>query len=76
MVTAVILVNTDIGAQAKVLQSLKKVEGVEDAHALCSVYDLVLKVKAGSTDKLKEIVTSSIRRLSGVSNIMTLLLVE
>jgi DNA-binding Lrp family transcriptional regulator len=76
LVTAVILVNTDIGAQAKVLQSLKNVEGVEDAHALCSVYDLVLKVKAGSTDKLKEIITSSIRRLTGVSNIMTLLLVE
>lgn len=76
MVSAVILVNTDIGAQSRVLQSLKKVEGVEEAHALYSVYDLALKVKANSTDKLKDIITSSIRKLSGVSNIMTLLLAE
>jgi DNA-binding Lrp family transcriptional regulator len=76
MVTAVILVNTDIGAQAKVLERLKRVEGVVEAHALCSVYDLALKVKANSLGKLKETITFSIRKLSGVSNIMTIMLVE
>ena len=76
MVSAFVLVNTDLGAQARVLESLKRVEGIVEAHALCSVYDLVLKVKASSVDKLKEIVSVSIRKLGGVSNIMTLMLVE
>lgn len=76
MVSAVVLVNTDLGAQAKVLEILRRVEGVEEAHALCSVYDLALKVKASSVDKLKEIITISIRKLSGVSNIVTLMLIE
>ena len=76
MISAFVLVNTDLGAEAKVLESLKQVEGVEEAHALCSVYDLAVKIKANSMDKLKEIITTSIRKLGGVSNIMTLMLVE
>ena len=76
MVSAVVLVNTDLGAQAKVLETLKRIEGIEEAHLLCSVYDLAIKVKANSVDKLKEIITTSIRKLGGVSNIMTLMLVE
>jgi len=76
LISAFVLVNTDLGAEAKVLESLKQVEGVEEAHALCSVYDLAVKIKANSMDKLKEIITTSIRKLGGVSNIMTLMLVE
>ena len=76
MVSAVVLVNTDLGAQAKVLDSLKYIEGVVEAHALWSVYDLALKVKANSVDKLKEIISTSIRKLGGVSNITTLMLDE
>ena len=76
MVSAVVLVNTDLGAQAKVLDSLKHIEGVVEAHALWSVYDLALKVKANSVDKLKEIISTSIRKLGGVSNITTLMLDE
>lgn len=76
MVSAVILVNTDVGATAKVLREVMSVKGVEEAHALCSVYDLMIKVKASSAEKLREIITYSIRKLGGVSNVMTLLLAE
>ncbi|MCW4010247.1 MAG: Lrp/AsnC ligand binding domain-containing protein [Candidatus Bathyarchaeota archaeon] len=76
MVSAVLLVNTDLGDQAKILERLKRVEGVEEAHAVYSVYNLALKVKATSVDKLKEIITLSIWGLSGVYTITTLMLVE
>jgi DNA-binding Lrp family transcriptional regulator len=76
VVSAFVLVITDLGAQARVLESLKRVEGIVETHTLCSVYDLALKVKASSADNLKEIVYMSIRKLCGVSNIMTLMLVE
>jgi DNA-binding Lrp family transcriptional regulator len=76
MVFAFVLVNTDLDAQARVLESIKRVEGIVEAHVLRSVYDLALKVKASSADKLKKIVSMSIRELSGVSNIMTIMLVE
>jgi DNA-binding Lrp family transcriptional regulator len=52
------------------------VNGVEEANALYSVHDLALRVKVNSVDKLKELITFSIRLLSGVYNVTALLLVE
>ena len=40
MISAVVLVNTDIGSQEQVWKTIKLVEGVEEAHALYGVYDL------------------------------------
>ena len=60
----------------KVLESLKRVKGVEEANALYSVHDLALRVKVNSVDKLKELITFSIRLLSGVYSVTALLLVE
>jgi translation elongation factor EF-1beta len=37
LISAVVLVNTDSGAQDKILESLKLVDGVEEAHALYGV---------------------------------------
>jgi DNA-binding Lrp family transcriptional regulator len=55
MVSAVVLVNMDLGSSHdKVIENLKLVEGVEEAHALYGVYDLLIKIKALSIDKLKD----------------------
>jgi hypothetical protein len=37
MISAVVLVNTDLDAQDKVIESLRLVDGVEEAHALYGV---------------------------------------
>ncbi len=76
VVSAVLLLNTELGTETQVLSNLKKLEGVEEAHALNSVYDLMVKVKAGSAEKLKDTITYSIRRLYGVSTLLTLMIVE
>ena len=47
MLSAVVLVNTESGSsQDQVIDSLKLIEGVEEAHALYGVYDLIIKIKA------------------------------
>ena len=76
MISAVVLINTDIGLQDKVLESLRLVEGVEEAHALCGVYDLIVKVKANSIDKLKEILKLSIKQIAGVASSLPLMLID
>jgi DNA-binding Lrp family transcriptional regulator len=63
MISAIVLVNTDLGAQDKVIESIKLVEGVEEAHALYGVYDLLIKIKVISIDKLKEIIKLRIKQL-------------
>ena len=37
MISAVVLVTTDSGSQDKVLENIKLVEGVEEAHALYGI---------------------------------------
>ena len=75
MISAVVLVNMDIGSsQDKVIESLKLVEGVEEAHALYGVYDLLVKIKAISIDKLKDVIKLGIRQVAGVNSALTLMI--
>ncbi len=76
MPTAFVLVNTEIGSENEVLASLKKVDGVKEAHAVYGVYDIVAKIGADSMDKLKEIVTWHIRRLDKVRSTLTMIVIE
>jgi DNA-binding Lrp family transcriptional regulator len=59
-----------------VLERIKKIEGVEEAHALWGVYDLIVKIKANSIDKLKETIKSHLRRMDNVNALLTLMIVE
>lgn len=76
MPTAFVLINTEIGSEADVLKDLKKVEGVEEAHAVYGVYDIIARIKADTMDKLKEIVTWKVRRLDKVRSTLTMIVVE
>ncbi|MCK4440347.1 Lrp/AsnC ligand binding domain-containing protein [Candidatus Bathyarchaeota archaeon] len=76
MPTAFVLINTEIGSEADVLATMKKVEGVDEAFAVYGVYDIVATVKADTMDKLKEIVTWRIRRLDKVRSTLTMIVVE
>ena len=73
MPTAFVLVNTEIGSENEVLTALKKVDGVQEAHSVYGVYDIVAKIQADSIDKLKEIVTWHIRRLDKVRSTLTMI---
>jgi len=76
MISAVVLVNTDLGSsQDQVIESLKLIEGVEEAHGLYGVYDLMVKIKASSIDRLKEIIKLHIRQVAGVTSSLTLMIV-
>ena len=76
MIYAVVLVNTDLDSQDEVIDNMKLVEGVEEAHALYGVYDLLVKIKGNSVDKLKEIAKQRIKPIAGVNSSLTLMIVQ
>jgi DNA-binding Lrp family transcriptional regulator len=76
MISAVILLNTDLDVQDKVLESLRLVDGVEEAHALCGVYNLLVKIKGNSIDKLKEITRLRIKPIVGINSSLTMMIVQ
>ncbi len=77
MISAVLLLNTGSeSSQDEILESLKLVEGVEEAHALYGVYDLMIKIKALTLDQLKQIIKLNIRQVAGVTSSLTLMIAD
>ncbi|MCX8209295.1 MAG: Lrp/AsnC ligand binding domain-containing protein [Sulfolobales archaeon] len=74
--TAIVLINTDIGSEDEVLEQLSRIDGVVEASVVYGVYDVVVKVKAGTIEELKEIITNKIRKLSKVKSTLTMIVVE
>jgi DNA-binding Lrp family transcriptional regulator len=74
MPTAYVLLNTEIGAENHVLKSLKQIEGVEEAHNLWGVYDIIANIKAESMEKLKYIVTKKIGKIGRINSKLTMII--
>jgi len=74
MISAVVLLNSDLDSHDKVLESLKMIEGVEEAHALYGVYDFLVKIKALSIDELKNILRSKVKQIGGINSTLTLMI--
>jgi len=76
MPIAFILINTEIGSEGDVLKSLTAIEGIEEAYSVYGVYDIIVKIKAESMARLKDMVTWRIRRLNKVRSTLTMIVVE
>ena len=73
---AFVLINSEIGGEDEILEELKKVENVKEAHIVYGVYDIVAKVEAETMDKLKNVITWKVRRLDKVRSTLTMIVVE
>ena len=76
MPTAYVLLNTEIGAESAVLEALKKVEGVEEAHNLWGVYDIIVSIKADTLDRLTYIMTKKIEQIGKINAKLTMIITE
>ena len=76
MTIAYVLINTDLNSEEYVQKSLKSIQGVEAAYQVYGVYDLVAKVKSGTLEDVKNIITNRIRKVKNVRSTITLVAVE
>ncbi len=76
MPMAFVLINSEIGGEEEVLEELKKIQNVKEAHIVYGVYDIIAKVEAESMDKLKNVISWKIRRLDRVRTTLTMIVVE
>ena len=74
MPTAYVLLNTEIGAENQVLKALKGIDGVEEAHNLWGVYDIIANIKADSLEKLKLIITKQIEKIGQINSKLTMII--
>ncbi|MBS7623564.1 Lrp/AsnC ligand binding domain-containing protein [Candidatus Bathyarchaeota archaeon] len=76
MPTAFVLINAELGKEEGILKELRSISSVKEAHFVYGVYDIIAKVEAESMEKLKEIVTFKIRRLTDVRSTLTMTVAE
>ena len=76
MAQAYVLLNCELGAEEEIIGKLKELETVKEVHGTFGAYDIIAKVQAESTDKLKEAVTWKIRKMDKIRSTLTLTVVE
>jgi DNA-binding Lrp family transcriptional regulator len=76
MITALVLINVEMGSEGEVLKALRKMDGVIEAFAVYGNYDVVAKVQAESLEKLNQIVTGKIRKMENVKATQTMIVVD
>ena len=72
MSKAYVMMNCKLGEEESVIQSLKKIVGIKEAHGTLGLYDIIAQIECTTDEKIQEIVTQQIRKISKIQTSMTL----
>ncbi|QLH06099.1 Lrp/AsnC ligand binding domain-containing protein [Nitrosopumilus ureiphilus] len=72
MAKAYVMMNCDLGSEKEVISSLKKIDGIKEARGTLGLYDIVAQLELDSEEKIREIVTRTIRKMPKIHTTVTL----
>ncbi|BBE41434.1 Transcriptional regulator, AsnC family [Conexivisphaera calida] len=70
------MINTEMGKEDEVLKSLNQIPNVVEAYIIYGVYDVIAKVEADSLEKVKDVISSRVRRLEYVRSTLSMIVIE
>src|SRR5215204_7087525 len=76
MLSAYVLIETEVGKVAHVAQALTKLDGVQLAEDLAGPYDVIARLQAPDLDELGRLVVSRIQVLDGVTRTLTCMVIQ
>ena len=65
MITAYVLIQTDVGQAGRVARAAAEIDGVEQALPLAGPYDVIVRAEARNIDALGRLVVSRIQAING-----------
>ncbi|MGH2688329.1 MAG: Lrp/AsnC family transcriptional regulator [Actinomycetota bacterium] len=71
MVSAYILILTEVGKAAQVADAVAKVEGVKSAEDVTGPYDVIVRAEAKTVDDLGKLVVAKIQAVEGITRTLT-----
>lgn len=71
MVSAYILIMTEVGKAADVAQAVAKIDGVLAAEDVTGPYDVIVRAKAADVDELGRMVVAKIQAIEGIDRTLT-----
>ena len=81
MPTTYILINSDLGSDVEIIKKIKEIldkeSGVQyEVQGVYGVYDIIVKITADSMDRLRNIITTNIRKIDKVYSTLTMMVIE
>ncbi len=76
METAYVLINCDLGYEEQIIDELKQLTNVKEAHGILGAYDILAKVESANVKNLRETITWKIRKLNRVRSTLSLMVIE
>ena len=81
MPTAYVLLNSDLGSDASVINEVKELLESEtdvsyEIQGVYGVYDIVLKLLSPDTDNLRHVITNKVRKIPKVQSTLTMMVIE
>jgi DNA-binding Lrp family transcriptional regulator len=73
---AYVLIHTDLNSEWKVTNDLNKIEEVKKVYEVYGVYDLIVRVEAKTLEKLKTVVSDSIKTIENVRSTLTMIVMD
>ena len=71
MVTAYILIQTEVGKAAQVAKDIAKIEGVQQAEDVTGPYDVIARAEARNLDELGKLVVARVQVVDGITRTLT-----
>jgi DNA-binding Lrp family transcriptional regulator len=71
MVSAYILILTEVGKAAAVAAAVAEIDGVEAAEDVTGPYDVIVRAKANTVDELGKMVVARIQAIDGIDRTLT-----
>ena len=71
MITAYVLIHTEVGQAGLVASAAAEIDGVQQAQPLAGPYDVIVRAEARDLDALGRLVVSRIQAINGVTRTLT-----
>ena len=76
MLSAHVLIQTEVGKVAHVARALSGMEGVQVAEDITGPYDVIARVQAPGLDQLGRLVASRIQLVDGITRTLTCMVIH
>jgi DNA-binding Lrp family transcriptional regulator len=71
VITAYILVQTEVGKAARVAKEILEIQGVQQAEAVTGPYDVIVRAEARNLDELGKLVVARVQAVDGITRTLT-----
>jgi DNA-binding Lrp family transcriptional regulator len=71
VVTAYILIQTEVGKAAKVARDIVEIKGVQQAEDVTGPYDVIVRAEARNLDELGKLVVAQVQVVDGITRTLT-----